>query len=329
MTRGTFILLYHRISEPDSDPWQLCVSPSHFAEQLEVMRRHSRVVPLARMVDDLAGGEDVHGALALTFDDGYADNLAARSRLESFEAHATVFITTGYIGGQREFWWDELDRLLLQPGVLPPTLQVTIDGQAITVSLGAAARYSLEAALLHRRWRAYEDEPPGPRQAAYLLLWERLVVQPALEQRRILSELAVQAGSGTPRLSHRAMTSEEVVAVASSPLIEIGAHTVTHPALPAQTLAAQQEEIRTSKTDLETLVGGPMRSFSYPHGRYTPESIDLVRDAGFQYACAVRPQPGVTDLSRCRPDPYLLPRIVVQDWDGDMFERKLRAGFEN
>jgi len=289
VTLGAFILLYHRISEPESDPWHLCVSPRHFAEQLEVMRRHSRVVPLARMVSDLAGGADVRGTLALTFDDGYADNLGARSQLESCGAAATVFITTGYVGGQREFWWDELDRLLLQPGELPGTLRVTIDGRVETVHLDDSKRYAPTDALLHRRWRAYDDEPPGPRQSAYLRLWERLVTQPAPEQRRILRELARQAGAAeTPRPSHRVMTAGEVAALASSPLIEIGVHTVTHPALPGQTIAAQEDEILSSKSDLEALVGVRMRSFSYPHGRYTPESVDLVRGAGFEYACAVR-----------------------------------------
>ena len=56
----------------------------------------------------------------------------------------------------------------------------------------------------------------------------------------------------------------------------------------------------------------------------TPEfhRLSLVREAGFRYACAVRPR---TD----GPDPFLLPRVPMDDWDGDTFDRMLRHGFEH
>ena len=53
-------------------------------------------------------------AVAVTFDDGYVDNLKfAKPRLESAGVPATVFVTTGQIGRAGEFWWDELARIVL------------------------------------------------------------------------------------------------------------------------------------------------------------------------------------------------------------------------
>ena len=52
-----------------------------------------------------------------TFDDGYADNLhGAIQMLEHFDLPALFFITTGGISSGREFWWDELEQLILGEG---------------------------------------------------------------------------------------------------------------------------------------------------------------------------------------------------------------------
>ena len=68
----------------------------------------------------VSGGDVPSAGVVVTFDDGYADNFHnAKPLLERYEIPATVFVTTGYLQDQREFWWDELERILLQPGTLP------------------------------------------------------------------------------------------------------------------------------------------------------------------------------------------------------------------
>ena len=53
----------------------------------------------------------------MTFDDGYADNLLGRrTHPRPPRRPATVFVSSGHIDGRREFWWDELERLVLGPG---------------------------------------------------------------------------------------------------------------------------------------------------------------------------------------------------------------------
>ncbi len=86
---------------------------------------------------------------------------------------ATVFVTTGYIGHEREFWWGELDRLLLQPGTLPERLRLSVKGSIYRWNLGEAARHSEEASQRYRRWRAWE-EASSSRHYLYRSLWELL-----------------------------------------------------------------------------------------------------------------------------------------------------------
>jgi len=69
-----------------------------------------------------------------------------------------------------------------------------------------------------------------------------------------------------------------------------------------------------------------VNGFSYPHGRFNDESVSLVRDSGFTYACAVQPDQGRDAATS--PGPYLLPPVMVENWDGDTFERMLTHGFE-
>ena len=52
----------------------------------------------------------------ITFDDGYADNFhTALPLLQEADCPATVFVTAGKIGAERDFWWDELERVILVP----------------------------------------------------------------------------------------------------------------------------------------------------------------------------------------------------------------------
>src|SRR3954469_24009177 len=120
LSSNAVILMYHRVADLDADPWGLSVSPTHFEEHLRVLRSLGTVMSLTQLVDGLQQGRIPRRAVVVTFDDGYADNVeVALPLLEQHRVSSTVFLASGAIDRQREFWWDELERILLQPGRLP------------------------------------------------------------------------------------------------------------------------------------------------------------------------------------------------------------------
>ena len=109
------ILMYHRIADEPFDPWGNAVSPAHFKEHLEILRRTRQPLSLTEFVRGLEAGTLPNDAVALTFDDGYVDNLVGgKPHLAAAGVPATVFLATGYLGRLGEFWWDELARVVQQ-----------------------------------------------------------------------------------------------------------------------------------------------------------------------------------------------------------------------
>lgn len=319
---GEIILMYHRVAELPNDPWLMNVSPEHFRQQLDVLKQYTEPVELARLVDTPRAARGSKPRVAITFDDGYDDNfINAKPLLETFDIPATFFIATGGIDATSEFWWDELDRLLLQPGALPSTLCLTIDDQEYHWHLGNAAEYQQISFDKHRPWRATIDDDPTPRHAIYCELYELLRLLDHDNRLGVMEQLQVWAGADTARrLSHQSMSHDQLASFARHGLIDIGAHTVNHPHLGAQPVERQRLEIEQAKARLQEIVGTTPESFAYPHGHYSPATVSLVQQAGFQRACN-----SAVDMVRPRSHRYQLPRVEVNDWDGNGFTQWLRS----
>jgi peptidoglycan/xylan/chitin deacetylase (PgdA/CDA1 family) len=307
---GGLILLYHRVAEVAVDPWSLVVTPNHFAEHLEVLKRHYRPVSLAKVAAGGARREErgakrvERGMVAITFDDGYADNwYNAVPLLSRAGMSATFFVTAGMVGSQRPYWWDELTGMLLHDKPLPDYLDIRIgDGNF--------------------SWQLKGVEPThrGP---LYYTLWKCLRPLPVEERELVLDRLRVWAGrQPVGRLDCRPLDREELKALAGTEGMEVGAHTVSHPQLAELGTAEQQREIEESKRCLEERIGREVNGLAYPFGRrgdFTEETVGLVQAAGFGYACT-----NLAGLVRPESDRYRLPRLYVRDGDGDAFAAWLR-----
>jgi peptidoglycan/xylan/chitin deacetylase (PgdA/CDA1 family) len=306
LVHGALILGYHRVADAPWDPYGLCVTPRHFAEQLEVLRKHAHLISLRQLASTLWDGTLPRRAVILTFDDGYADNLyQAKPLLEHYQIPATVFVTTGYMG--REFWWDELARFLLPSQTLPARLRLPVAGVTYEWELGdAASRVPVEDAV-------------APRQRLLLSLYRLLRPLGQEERQKAMDQLRDWAGSDSKSDPlHPALAADEVVQLARGGLLQVGAHTVTHPVLATLAPASQRSEIQGSKTCLEGLLGQEVTTFSYPNGSAPDCSVGIVRESGFTCACG-----SSTDIAWYGSDRFQLPRFWAQDWDGVTLSRWL------
>lgn len=101
---------------------------------------------------------------------------------------------------------------------------------------------------------------------------------------------------------------EMLRAIASDPLVGIGSHSVSHPNFRRLDDASARDELIRSKRDLESLLGKPVRSFSFPHGAYTPRSLELARECGYTRVFTIEPErlngaPRSLTVGRVRVEP--------------------------
>jgi peptidoglycan/xylan/chitin deacetylase (PgdA/CDA1 family) len=302
-SRGTdpIILMYHRVADVAIDPWGLAVHPTLFEEQIDSLTRNRRVVHLHELLkaEKCRSFRDKPLA-AVTFDDGYHDVYSnARGILGLYDCPMTLFVTTGAIGATREFWWDAISRIFLETELLPPSITFAIAGKL-------------------REWLVPPFDQRNGREKIFYEIWAEIRRMPYDAQMTRVEELGRWANCDlTARPSHRPMTKEELSNI-SDGLVVIGAHTVTHPTLPAHVYGTQYHEIAESRRVCEELTGTQVRAFAYPFGDYDEATLSAVRQAGFALACTVNP--GVVRLGT---DSIRLPRIYVGNWNGDEFQKRL------
>lgn len=288
---GAVVLCYHRVAALEDDPFDLAVTPGEFDRHLQVIHSIGRPSRLNEVVQSTGRGISPTAArrlrrrVVVTFDDGYLDNMeAALPLLERHDIPASLFLASGFIRANREFWWDELAEMVLPAG----------------------ARSARDFRRLRRLHARLGQVSPDDRR-------KRL---DRLRLRRGVGMAAVPAAAA--RATHRPMASGEVVRLGKHPLIDVGGHTAWHSMLPALELEERRREIVEGRDQLREMLGRPITAFSYPFGWYDAETIRLVREAGFDSACTIVPA-AVRPWTRR----FEVPRVMVGRWTAEELERRL------
>lgn len=106
-TKTAVVVLYHRVDKLEKDPTMLAVTPERFEEHLRFFLENYEVISLKEVVSRMDAKTISGKEVAITFDDGYKDNLTnALPLLEKYQVPATIFVTTGQLGQTASFPWD-------------------------------------------------------------------------------------------------------------------------------------------------------------------------------------------------------------------------------
>lgn len=286
-------LLYHRVNVLEYDRNLLAVTPENFYEQILFLKNNFPVVRFDQDWDVL--DED---AVCITFDDGYLDNFTkGLPILQELNVPATIFAVTGTMETGERFWWDELERNLL-------------DENRKYLSC-----FELKDDMFSCQW---PTETISEREELYATLhWlmrDKIDAEKRKEWLKQLQEWSKAEGTNRDHV-------KRIERDCLPPLLTIGAHTVNHFSLRNLSKEDQYYEISASKKALEALLHQEITVFSYPFGTladYDETAIDICRKLGFYKAAAN--YPGIWSRG-C--DCYQIPRNIVRNWKLDLFKDQI------
>lgn len=288
------ITIFHRVLAAPDPRSPTLPDMAQFDRQLQWLKASFNVLPLHQAVKRLRDGTLPARAAAITFDDGYADNLLyAAPVLKRHGLHATFFITTGYLDGG-VMWNDVLTAAV--HGACSATLDATAAGLGVVdLPHDTAGRIAVEQTIN----TAVKHRPFDERTA---------VVASILHCSGVEAPTNLMLTTDQLRGLHRAG-------------MGIGGHTVTHPILARCEPTRAWQEIDEGARQLRERLNEPIALFAYPNGRpdkdYTAEHVQMVREAGF--LAAVTTSAGAADG---HDDIHQLPRFTP--WDRGLWTFALR-----
>jgi peptidoglycan/xylan/chitin deacetylase (PgdA/CDA1 family) len=280
LERGALIFVFHRITDLPN-PFRSGLPVELFDQLCRHLAQHYTVLPLADLDARRASGSS---SVAITFDDGYADNY--RLALPVLRRHglpATVFITTGCMEGRNLLWTSRL---------------------AWTLEHGTAA-----GDLVSLRDRTLQLSTREDRLHVLEILKQELKALDHVEREEILAELAAAMGGVDFSGLRREMLTWEQLAEMEAAGFIAGAHTISHPILAREPRERVRQEITGSRDELEGRLRRKVDLFAYPNGGptdYDEQTIEEVRQAGFRLACTM-----AFGANNAAVSPFELRRVSV------------------
>ena len=287
-SEGAVVLMYHSVADDNQsefiDPANH-VSADVFFQQMEFLSRNRKVVDLKELVATLRQGKTPPaGMVAITFDDGYLDNLTiAASILDRYSLPATLFLPTGYIDRGETQWVDQAYSAFKFRGI-------------------SSLTWGVEQATM------FDLDNPAQYRAAYQAVCGLLLTAGIEERRQLLTELRDQLKPTIipPRLT---MTWDEVrILIGKHRFFRIGGHTLEHTDLTSVSVEEAKNELTTCAQQIHEKLGVWPDYFSFCYGRNSESLRSLLPEAGFEAACGDGDGDPVIKSSA---DLFQLPRIAA------------------
>lgn len=261
------ILMYHgivRTVEP-RDRWAVgqAMPVQSFERHLAWLGRRYRIVSLREWLasGSRAGGER-GDTIALTFDDGLDVTFrCVYPLLAESRTPATFFVSTSHLEHGPLLWFNVINALCFE-GVYE---ELRVRGSVLSLRTPGARR-SARHALGRMALESGDVRAFG----------ESLALSHPLPE-------------GVKR-EYEGMTHEQLAACGRDDLIDIGAHTMSHPLLGQLDGRSHRDEVVSCRDILGAFTGKPVRYFAYPGGDYTDGTLGYIRSAGYEAAFCTIPR---------------------------------------
>lgn len=261
------VLGYHNVGP--TWRWPMLRADPHpaanFARQMTALAKLTNIVPLDQALADITHGRPLPPrAVAITFDDGYRDNLtSAVPILSRLGIPATVYLVPDFLSHRVYAWWEQLSWALAS-------------ARATSVDVGGARLGLSDPADRARALTIIEADLKRCDSATRHARVDRLV--DALEPR------------GEYRTSDLFMNWDEARDLVRTG-VAIGSHTMSHAILAREDRQVQRDDLRESRETLQQQLGVPVPTLAYPNGQaddYDATTIAAAREAGYTHAVTTR-----------------------------------------
>jgi len=283
------IICYHRVLpeqqlQIDISPnAKLCVTAKQFDRQLKTIARHYEIVSLNDFAKHVQADSDKF-VLAVTFDDGYKDNLEyAMPILQKNNVPATIFVTTRFPEGDTRMWWFEL-------------WDYIFNNDLVSVSF-------------ENKKAEWTTKSQTEKISCFFELKKWILDLPIKEQWNFLASITQTVERKTyPDLC---LTWEEITYLDKHPLIDMEAHSHSHANLKQEDDNSLEFELAECKRLLERHLQRQILHVAYPYGGVEETSVrefTAAAKAGYYTG-------GTTLFSDITNDQNLfsLPRLVVSN----------------
>jgi peptidoglycan/xylan/chitin deacetylase (PgdA/CDA1 family) len=278
------ILMYHGVTRAPPRGLRNCegkhVALDRFVAQLRVVKRHRRVLPLSELVRGVVTGADVRNTVAITFDDGYENNVTtAAPALADLGLPATFFLATSFVDAARWIWVDRLEL------VLDRTAQRSI------------------------RLAGLGEVPLDDRRRALVAVKRFAKGQPDPDVARIVAQVEEQCGAPAeaPHGDYGFMSWAQARQLKEGGF-DIGAHSVNHPILSRVDLASGEREMLESRDAIRRELGACSEVFCYPNGKAADATPEIMACAARHFFAALGTERGPARTA----ERYALRRIGVE-----------------
>jgi len=281
---GNRVLVYHGVvKDALKNINARFISTKAFEAQLQYFKRHFQVVPLSEISSQTDSKSPFR--IALTFDDGYLNNLKeVLPLLEKYEIPATFFITTIHQGGYDYLWADLLD----------------------LYRYAGPSSFYFEGQLFKKRQYEYVSKQGRLKDQLKNSGWE---LKKALCDLILKDNCFTHDPTYAPYLD--LLNEDSIRALGQSAYVEIGSHGVYHNCLTKIDLKEAEWELKESKKYLEHIIQKEVNLMAYPDGMYNNELVAICDKIGYKFQAIVDPNTE-SDLD----NKHLIPRFGINPFIG-------------